>query len=269
MNLKSVLVPAAALLTVLSVNAGELSLHSDEYLQSPHEGGLFIVSPLVGWNENTIKDRMTSEDVTDGNWEYGLFSLYATPRFALNDTLFFTSANDAEVWGNLLFLNIYGDPDAVLTWNVGAGHLWHRIETDSREADLDVDVSAPMLKAGALVRIKPLNITLNPYLGYSWESSQTEGTVQAGPLGEMPVDEEEDTESVLYGLTFKWHWRMAYLKLKYYLEDNQDLDRQFHVARGETVFMASKDVGFTVRVDYMEHTTSDDLSVLIGPAFVF
>ena len=255
---------------VFSGFSEELDIHSPEYMQSAHSNGLFLVSPMIGWNENTIEDRVTGKDVTDGGWEYGLFSLYATPRFAANNMLFFTSANSADVWGDFLFLNFYGDPEASVTWNLGAGHLWHRISTDDPFAKLDVDVYVPLVKAGVLVRIKPLNITLNPYLAYSWENTYTEGNVYQGPfLGWQPVDTSCHTESVLYGLTCKWHWRMAHLTAKYYLEDNLDLNEYYHVARVRGTFMFNRDIGITARVEYMEHSTSEDLSVLVGPTFLF
>jgi len=107
-----------------------------------------------------------------------------------------------------------------------------------------------------VVRIPDLHLSLNPYLAYTWE--------------EIDIDEmQQDYNSVLYGLTLNWRWKMIQTTLKYYLEDNLDLDEQFHTVRGRFIISLTQRLAIVVRAEYMEHSITKDTAVLVGPAFVF
>ena len=128
---------------------------------------------------------------------YGLFIMMAHPRIVINDYLFYTEPNDADVLGNLFYANLYGDPDAILTWNLGGGRMYHKIKPPQEY----ISVQVPMVKAGPIVRIKPWGITINHYLGYAWERIET-------------LRSSSNNDSYLYGLTVDWRWRMINLNVK-------------------------------------------------------
>ncbi|MBN1673294.1 MAG: hypothetical protein JXR37_19770 [Kiritimatiellae bacterium] len=214
-----------------------------------------LLSPLVGWDRNELTvpaGRGMTVTMKDTAAEYGLFALFVHPRVAVNNMLFYTDPNDAEVTGDMLFVNVYGDPRRRVTWNAGVGYLWHAIETDA----LDITISVPMLKAGAVLRWRKPCVSLNPYLAYTWDSTETD-------FG------DENTESVLYGLTAAWRWRMLGVTLKYYLDDNQDRNEQYNVLRARAHAFLSETFGMVVRAEYMEHSVTTDTSFLIGPAVRF
>jgi hypothetical protein len=179
--------------------------------------------------------------------------MVAHPRFVVNDFLFFTEASgDTEVMGNFLHANVYGAPDAAVTWNVGAGHLYHKIKPENE----DIEVSVPMAKAGPLLRIKPWRLTFNPYLGYAWERIDT-------------LHGDSDNDSYLYGITVDWRWRMVNLNVKYYYQDSQELADDFNNVHVRLTTGITRHWGAAIRFDYMEHTTTDDTSFLVGPVYVF
>ncbi|OPZ25848.1 MAG: hypothetical protein BWZ02_02275 [Lentisphaerae bacterium ADurb.BinA184] len=218
---------------------------------------MWLVSPLAGWDRNQVEvrsgpgGRQVSTE-TDTVPIYGLFAMVAHPRFVVNDFLFYAEPNDSDVLGNLLYLNVYGDPEAACTWNLGAGHMYHKIEPANEE----IQIHVPMVKAGALVRIKPWGVTLNPYLGYAWERTDT-------------LRSRVDNDSLLYGLTVDWRWRMLNLNVKYYYQDSLEDCDDTHTVRARFVVAFNRHWGAVARFDYMEHATGDDTSIMFGPVCVF
>lgn len=217
---------------------------------------MWLVSPLFGYNQDELKQRDRTGQIqtaTKTAPEYGLFAMVAHPHFVVNDFLFFTEASDdTQVMGNFFHANFYGDPDASLTWNIGAGHLYHKIEPQNE----DIEVNVPMAKAGPVLRFKQLGLTLNPYMGYAWERIDT-------------LHGDTDNDSYLYGITLDWRWRMVGLNVKYYYQDSQELDDDFNNIHVRLTAGFTRHWGAALRFDYMEHTTTDDTSVLIGPVCVF
>jgi hypothetical protein len=218
-------------------------------------GAVLTVSPLFGFNRNETMargqpGRQTTE--TDTAPEYGLFFLIAHENFVFTDFAFFTEANDAEVFGNLAFANLYGDRTRRVTWNVGAGHLYHKIEPENE----DITVHVPMVKAGPLLNVPEWNLAVNPYVGYAWERVETRRA-------------DVDNDSYMYGLTVGWRWRMLAATVKYYFQDSREADDDYQTVRARAHCMFNDHWGAVLRFDYMEHVTSDDTSVLLGPVYVF
>jgi hypothetical protein len=218
-------------------------------------GALVTVSPLLGWNRNEMtvhgpKGQPTTE--TETAPEYGLFFLLMHRNLVFTDFAFFTEVNDTDVFGNLAFANLYGDRKARLSWNVGAGHLYHKIEPSNE----DITVSVPMAKAGPLISIPEWGLSLNPYAGYAWERVETPHA-------------DQDNDSYLYGITAGWRWRMLAATVNYYYQDSQEADEDYETVRARANAMFNQHWGAVVRFDYMEHVTSDDTSVLFGPVYVF
>lgn len=218
------------------------------------KGWRFIASPMVGMDRNELNrvTPMGSDTLTDTGPEYGLYLMAIHPNWVINDFLFFADVNDCDVWGNLFFANFYADPKAALTWNVGAGHLYHEIKPEHGQ----ITVEVPMVKAGPVFRVKALHLSLNPYLGYGWERVDSPGG-------------EQKNDSVLYGLTVGWRWRMLEVGVNYYYQDSQELDEDFDVLRARVIGMVNENWGIGARVDYMEHSTSKDVSFLAGPVFMW
>ncbi len=216
---------------------------------------VMAVSPLLGWNRNEMRmggERGHATTETDTAPEYGLFFLVVHKNLVFTDFAFVTDANHTDVFGNLAFANLYGDRKSRVTWNVGAGHLYHTIEP----AHEDITVNVPMVKAGPLVKVPEWNLTLNPYVGYAWERVETQHA-------------NVDNNSTLYGLTIGWRWRMLAATLKYYYQDSREADDDYETVRARAHCMFNGHWGAIVRIDYMEHVTSDDTSVLLGPVYVF
>ncbi len=113
-----------------------------------------------------------------------------------------------------------------------------------------------MVKAGPIIRIKPWRITLNPYIGYAWERINTEHAYV-------------ENDSLLYGLNANWHWRMLNVNVKYYYQDSLEDNEDTSTFRTSFVGGISKHWAFTVRFDYMEHMTTDDIFVMAGPVYIF
>ena len=216
----------------------------------------WLISPLVGFNRDKMSQRDRTGHIQTASKtaaEYGLFALVAHPRFALNDFLFFTqAAGDTPVMGNFFYANLYGDPEAPVTWNIGVGYLYHHIEPEQEE----IDVHVPLAKLGAILRVKELGLTFNPYLGYAWERINT-----------RHGDKEND--SFLYGITVDWRWRMLNINAKYYYQDHRGSDEGFSNVHVRLATGITRHWGAAVRFDYMERSTADDLSVLMGPVWVF
>lgn len=241
---------AAVLLAAASGSA------QDELPPADTPGMMWLVSPLVGVNRDDLKRRDRTGRIQSSSKtapECGLFAMAAHPRFVANDFLFFTEASGStEVLGNFFHANLYGDPAAGVTWNVGAGHLYHRI----KPPDEEIEVSVPTAKLGPVLRLRPWGISVNPYVGYAWERIDTRHG-------------DTDNDSYLYGLTVDWRWRMLGLNAKYYYQDSRELDEDFHNVHVRLTAGFTRHWGAAVRFDYMEHTTTDDTSLLAGPVFVF
>lgn len=249
--LKSTL--AAALLVVCS---GPIGLAADR--GGPGDARpdtVLTISPLFGWNRNEMTVRGPGPVVrteTDTAPEYGLFLLLVHKKLVLTNFTFFTDVNETDVFGNFAFANLYGDRRAPLTWNVGAGHLYHTIKPPNE----DITVNVPMVKAGPFLRVPGCNLTVNPYVGYAWERVETQRA-------------DVDNDSYLYGLTIGWRWRMLAATAKYYYQDSLQTDEDYETVRARAHCMFNDHWGAVLRFDYMEHVTSDDTSVLFGPVYVF
>lgn len=247
----ALLLTAAALLIVMAQATAQ------EELPPPGDQGLmWLVSPLFGYNRDELKQRDRTGQIqiaTKNAPEYGLFAMAAHPRFVVNDFLFFTeAAGNTDVMGNFFHANLYGDPDAAITWNVGAGHLYHKIEPQNE----DIEVSVPMAKAGPVLRAKPWGLTFNPYIGYAWEGIDT-------------LHGDTDNDSYLYGITVDWRWRMIGMNVKYYYQDSQELADDFNNVHVRLTTGLTSHWGAALRFDYMEHATTDDTSILLGPVYIF
>jgi len=215
----------------------------------------FTIGPVVGWDRNELKVRgprgMTTTE-TDTAAEYGVVFLFSHPNVAVNDFLFFCRVNEADVLGNLLFVNGYGNREAEWTWNVGAGHLYHEIKPDNE----DIRISVPLVKAGPLWNLPTLNLSLNPYLGYVWEQIDTRHG-------------DENNDYVLYGLSVSWRWRMLAANANYYYQEGQDADKDYQTLHVRMHVFFNPQWSLVARVDYMEHSVTKDTSFLVGPAFRF
>lgn len=248
------LVLAGVLLPVAPARAAEADIEDEGIVGHP-QGVRWVVSPLIGWNRNELETRgrggVTSTE-TDTAPMYGFYAMAAHPRFVINNFVFYSDVNDADVWGNLAFANYYHDPDAAVTWNAGVGYLYHEIQPEG----VEITVKVPMLKAGPYFRVRKLNMTLNPYVGYSWESVDT-------------THGDSDNDAVLYGITAGWRWRMLGATVNYYYQDSQDLDENYQTLRGRFHVGFTRNWGGLVRVDYMEHQTTKDTSILFGPVYTF
>ena len=227
-----------------------------EYATPERNKIMWLASPLIGWNHDDLKQRDRAGQVktmSETALEYGLFVMAAHPRFVVNDFLFFTeAAGDTDVLGNFFHANVYGNPEAPVTWNLGAGHLYHKIKPPNE----DIDVHVPMAKAGVVLRVKQWDLAFNPYVGYAWERVYT-------------LHGNSDNDSYLYGLTVDWRWRMLALNAKYYFQDSREADEDYNNVHVRFTTGLTQHWGAVLRFDYMEHSTTDDTSLLAGPVFVF
>lgn len=216
----------------------------------------FVVSPMAGADRNVLRrpmGRAGTVTLRDTGPMYGLFALGLHRNWAFSNFLFFADVNETDVWGNLFFANYYTNPRAPVAWNVGAGHLYHGIQT----AGGDITVQAPMVKTGPVFRVPALNLSLNPYIGQGWERT------------EVPRGGATEERTILYGLTLNWRWRMLEVGVNYYYQQNRESDAGYHVARARLIGMINRRWGLTARVDYAEHRTTDDFSILAGPVVMF
>ena len=233
---------------------GAVAVRADETEGGP-AGLIMAVSPVAGWDRDVLKmpgPRGTVTTATDTAPEYGLFAIVAHPNLVVNNFLFFTHVNATDIWGDFLFANYYMDDKAPLTLNLGGGYLYHSIKPEGE----DIRVDVPMVKAGPRFRVPGLNLTVNPYVGYAWERVQT----QHG---------DQDDDSYLYGISAHWHWRMLDANVNYYYQDSREIAQDFQTLRARFNVYLNKTWGITARFDYMEHETTKDTSVLVGPVAVF
>jgi hypothetical protein len=243
--------------TVCLVLSAALAAKAVEEAQSGSDEGQWhwAFSPLAGWDRDVLKmqgPHGVETRETDTSPMYGLFAMAASPRLAVSDFFFATDVNQADILGNFALINGYGPEDAAVTWNVGAAHLYHHIKPENE----DIDVSVPMLKAGPLFRIQPWHLALNPYVGYAWERVETEH----GNL---------NNDSYLYGFSTSWRWRMLSAGIQYYYQDSQGVDKDFQTVRARFNVNFTRNFGAIARFDYMQHLTTDDTSVLVGPTLTF
>ncbi len=110
---------SVALMSPLPMVADETVI-DQEMRHNVNSEFMFLISPMFGYNrdELTMRGGPGGRDIittTDTKPIYGLYAMMASPRFVINDFLFYTEPNDADVLGNLIFANIYGNPDATLT----------------------------------------------------------------------------------------------------------------------------------------------------------
>jgi hypothetical protein len=216
---------------------------------------IITISPLFGWDRNEINVRGERGQITkktDTAPEYGLFFLFVYKNLVFTNFSFFTDVNDTDVFGNLAFANLYGSRKDRISWNVGAGYLYHKIKPNNEE----ITVSVPMVKAGPLLNIPEWYLTVNPYIGYAWERVDTQRA-------------NVDNDSYLYGITVGWRWRMLGATVKYYYQDSQEAEDDYQTVRARAHGMLNEHWGAVIRFDYMEHMTSNDTSVLFGPVYVF
>lgn len=228
----------------------------DNPVPSAHPTSAWIVSPLFGVAANDNLRTGTS----DVSPEYGLFAMYASPRFIVNNTTFFTDVNSSEVWGNITSFGLYGDPKARLTWFLGGSYVWHKIQTPT----VKLTVAEPLGKIGLVWRIPDAHLSINPYVGYAQETTTTEF-----PGAWHLADSRDKSDIVVYGVSACWHWRMLGADAKYYLSqdlDHETLNQHFRVW---ATAMFSKQVGILARFEYEEQNTTRDTSLLFGPVFVF
>ncbi len=243
-----------ALLTLV-INEAAVADKVDSEGAAVSDTTICLISPIFGWNRDTLKMEMPggrTAEQTETSPEYGLFFLLISPHLVVNDFLFYTNVNQANVLGNFLFTNYYGDPQANLTWNLGAGYLYHRIDTDP----VEIDVHVPLVKAGPVVRLAGLHLFLNPYLGYAWERVRT-------------TYGNRNNDSYLYGLSLAWRWRMLEAAAKYYYQDSQGMKENFQTLHARFVVGLTRHWGVMARYDYMEHSTTTDQSFLFGPVACF
>ncbi|MBC8205564.1 MAG: hypothetical protein H8E68_00220 [Kiritimatiellaeota bacterium] len=240
------------LLTVFSTFAEE----SVDGNPAPHKTSGLIVSPLFGWVENVSNSSGTS----DVSPEYGLFVMYANPRVVINNTTFFSDVNQSVVWGNIASFNLYGDPKAKLTWYLGASYVWHRVETQT----VEIEINEPLGKVGVVWRIPDLHLSLNPYVGYAQQT-----TVTKFPSAWHLPNDRNRSDIVVYGVSAYWRWRMLHANAKYYLANDLDHDTFNHNFRIWCSAMFNESLGVIARLEYEEQNTTKDTSLLFGPVFVF
>ncbi len=226
---------------------------------------VIVATPMIGWEHNELKAPMSPAGpttLTDDALEYGLFAMIAHPNFVVNNFLFYTEVNDADVWGDLLFANYYVSSTARFTWNFGGGYLYHEIKPEQ----VKITVTDPMLKTGPMIRVPSWHLSLNPWFGYAWERVDSE--MPAGPMG-ATVTIKEKNDSYLYGITASYRWRMIEGSVMYYYQDSLGLDEDFQVLRARLNTFFTRTWGLSTRFDYAEHQTTDDTSILVGPIAVF
>ena len=226
----------------------------------PHPTTAWIVSPLYGVEQN--EDLGTGR--TDCSPEYGLFVMYASPRFIVNNTTFFTDVNRSEVCGDIASVSLYGDPKADLTWYLGGSYVWHQIKPE--DVKMTITIREPLGKVGFVWRIRPIHLSINPYIGYSPETVDTKISIPP-PVGTIRSRDRSDL--AVCGVSAYWHWRMLGADAKYYLTQDLDHDTLNSTFRVWGTAMFSQHTGILARFEYTEQNTTKDTSLLIGPVFVF
>lgn len=229
---------------------------AEEASPATHPTSAWIVSPLFGAAEN----ENLNNGHTDISPEYGLFVMYASPRFVVNNTTFFTDVNKSEVWGDIASVSLYGDPKAKLTWFLGGSYVWHQITADP----VKIRIDEPLGKVGLVWRIRPMHLSITPYVGYAKETVRTKVSLPFGTF-----KSQDDSDIAVYGISAYWHWRMLGADAKYYLSQDLDHDTLNSTFRMWATAMFSKQMGVLARFEYTEQNTSKDTSFLFGPVFVF
>jgi hypothetical protein len=130
--------------------------------------------------------------------------------------------------------------------------VYTKIEGDR----IDITVKSPLPKVGVRIGMPEYNLSLNPYLAWSSEKTET-------PNGDQTDD------ALLYGMAVVWRWRFLSANAKYHYQDMLDSDESFHAFRLRNEIYFSRRLGITTRFEYAEHAMSKDMSFLIGPTFVF
>ncbi len=223
----------------------------------PRPGGspVIVISPVVGVARNEVDVRGAGGSTTrrsDTSAQYGLFGLLLYRQIVITDYVFYTEVNDSDVFGNLLFVNGYLDRYAPLTWNAGVGYLYHRIGTPAGT----VTVHVPMIKTGPWVNLWRGALSLHPYAGYSWEYVDS-------------VRGSRTDDAILLGLTMRGRWRKTSATLNYYYQLGLGDADDHHTARFRLQHDFTRNWGAIARLDYMEHATSDDQSIMVGPVYTF
>ncbi len=220
------------------------------------DGVMWVVSPLVGNNHSKMNQRGRdgqATSVTKNAPEYGLFALAVHPRFAINNFLFFTEAgNDTDVMGNFFHANFYGDSQATATWNLGLGHLYHKIEPSA----MDIRVNVMMAKIGPMLRHKSSGLEFNPYLGVARERVSTRFGSQ-------------NDDALLCGLSTDWRWRMINVNFKYYYQKSHRQRNSFNNFHLRFTTGITRNCGLALRFDHIEQSAVKNTSFLAGPVFVF
>ena len=120
-----------------------IGLTSPTVAAEEYSAPMFVVSPLIGFDRNTLQSRDMrgrSIELEDTGLEYGLFGLVYTKHFTFNNFLFFADVNETDVAGNVFFANYYYNPDSRLTLNLGIGYVYNKIEGDN----IDITVTSPL-----------------------------------------------------------------------------------------------------------------------------
>jgi len=255
MTRQPMLIVLAAALLSWSGAPTETLAETEASNAAPQGGSTFLVSPLAGWNRNELTmpgPGGVTSTLKDTGAEYGLFLLYAGPRVAANNMTFTTEENGAKVMGDIFFLNLYGDPSATLTWNAGGGYTWHSIDVGAE----DIRVSSTMAKAGIMIRWPAAHLSFNPYLAEAWETVNT-------------THGDSSADSLLYGLTAKWQWRMIQATARYYYQDDLDSAAHFDCYQARVSVFFTRQWGLLARFDHTENSAFTDTSFTFGPAYVF
>jgi hypothetical protein len=219
-------------------------------------GGRFMIAPVAGWDHNEYSAfnpyTRSTEIHRDTAGEYGLLLSYVSPRFNVNNILFYTNPNDSKVWGDILSASVSGDPKARVTWAVGGSYTWHMVEIPG----INIHVNEPLVRAGPLVRIPEWHMSVNPYVGYAHLAVHTTYGYDAWDTG-------------VYGILGRWDWRMLHFMAQYYLQDNPAERQVYQVFRARLMTFFTEEWGFMARVEHMRQFTSKDTSLLLGPVYLF
>lgn len=243
---KRVLIACALMLAGLSQ-----SLQAQPHPAAPR----WTISPLIGGIRNEVDIRRPDGSIdssTETAVKYGIFAMYNRENWYATNFGFFTRVHDSDIWGNILFVNWDSAPGETLSGILGAGHVYHRIETGRG----NITVHVPMLKAGPRWSPSP-NLSIHPYAGYAWEY----------------VDDprETNTEGLpLFGLTMRGRVHRTMLGFQYYYQWGTASDQEdYQNLRFRVMQPITRQWSALLRVDIMEHAGSDDQSILAGPVLTF
>jgi len=221
----------------------------------PHTGNIIAISPMAGWNRDTLSVPSREGSATqmrDGQPEYGLFAIYVTPRLAINNMAFYTDPNGGDVAGDVLSVTAYGRPESQVTWSAGGSYTWHEIGLPTG----DLTIQIPLAKAGVMFRPSGWPLTINPYAGYGVEMVET-------------AHGDADSDILLYGASFNAFLRRLHVNMKYYVIDDLDADRAYETASLRFIMPCFRHAGWLLWGQYMEQASTEDVSVLTGPVFLF